>query len=153
MFECLVLVPSSSVSKPATNSIISSQLIYIDQKTKWWIQVCLTVPQITHQKLTHGFILCFMCMYMCAKLLQLCPTLCDPMDCIASQAPLSMGFSRQEYWIGLPFPPPQDLPRPGIEPTSLMSPALTGMFFTTSITWEANCLYIYIYILPWQFGW
>ena len=46
---------------------------------------------------------------------QSCPTLCDPMDCIAYQAPLSMGFSRQEYWSGLPFPSP-DLPDPGIEP-------------------------------------
>ena len=45
---------------------------------------------------------------------QLCPTLCDPMDC-ACQAPLSMGFSRQEYRSGLPFPSPGDLPGPGIE--------------------------------------
>ena len=48
-----------------------------------------------------------------------------------------MGFSRQEFWSGLPFPPPGDLPDPGIEPTSLMSPALTGKFFTSSATWEA----------------
>ena len=40
-----------------------------------------------------------------AKLLQLCPGLCDPMDCIALEAPLSMGFSRQEYWSGLPCLP------------------------------------------------
>ena len=39
-----------------------------------------------------------------AKSLQLCPTLCDPMDCVAHQVPLSMGFSRQEYWSGLPGP-------------------------------------------------
>ena len=70
----------------------------------------------------------------CAKLLQLCPTPCDPLDC---QAPLSMRFSRQEYWSGLPCPPPGDLPDPGIKPTSLMSPALAGGFFTTSTTWEA----------------
>ena len=48
------------------------------------------------------------------------------------------GFSRQEYWSGLPCPPPGNLPKPGIEPTSLMSPALTGGFFTTSATWEAQ---------------
>ena len=42
------------------------------------------------------------------------------------QAPLSMRFSRQEYWSGLPCPPPEDLPDPGIEPTSLMSPAWAG---------------------------
>ena len=49
------------------------------------------------------------------------------MDC-SPQAPLSMGFSRQEHWSGLPFPPPGDLPDPGVEPTS---PALAGGLFTT----------------------
>ena len=58
---------------------------------------------------------------------QSCPTLCDPMDYIARQAPLSMESSKQEYWSGLPFPPPGDLPDPGIEP---VSPALAGGFFT-----------------------
>ena len=62
-----------------------------------------------------------------AKSLQSCPT---------HQAPLSVGFSRQEYWSGLPCPPPGDLPDPGIEPASLVSPALAGRFFTTSSTWE-----------------
>ena len=56
--------------------------------------------------------------------------LCDPMD-YTCQAPQSMGFSRQENWAGLPFPSPVDLPDPGIEPTSPVSPALTGGFFTT----------------------
>ena len=44
--------------------------------------------------------------------------LCDPMDCSLHQAPPSMGFSRQEYWNGLPFPPPGDLPNPGVKPRS-----------------------------------
>ena len=57
---------------------------------------------------------------------------------IALQAPLSMQFSRQEYWSGLPFPPPGDLPNPGIKPVSPTSPALAGEFFTTSSTWEAR---------------
>ena len=52
----------------------------------------------------------------------------------ACQAPLSMGFSRQEYWSGLPCPPPADLPDPGIEPPSLRSRALAGGFFTTITT-------------------
>ena len=69
-----------------------------------------------------------------AASLQLCPTLCDPVDQGARQAPLSMGFSRQEYWGRLPCPPPGDLPYPGIEPASLTSPALAGGFFTTSAT-------------------
>ena len=58
--------------------------------------------------------------------------LCATLWTIVSRAPLSMAFSRQEYWGGLPFPPPEDLPNPGIEPTSLMSPALADGFFTTS---------------------
>ena len=68
-------------------------------------------------------------LYACqhAKLLQSCPTL-------AGQAPLPVGFSRQEYWSGLPCPPPGDLPDPGIEP---VSPALAGRFFTHLATWEA----------------
>ena len=57
---------------------------------------------------------------------------------IASQAPLSMGFSRQESWIGLPCPPPGDLPDPGIKPASLMSPTLAVKFFNTSATWEGT---------------
>ena len=63
---------------------------------------------------------------------------------VAHQAPLSMGFSRQEYWRGLPCPPPGDLPNPGIEPTS---PALLGGFYITSTTWEAPiCVHIHTYI-------
>ena len=50
---------------------------------------------------------------------------------IACQTPLSMRFSSQEYWSGVPFPPPGDLPKPGIKPTSPVAPALAGGFFTT----------------------
>ena len=62
---------------------------------------------------------------------QWCLTLCDPVDYVAHQAPLSMGFSNQEHWSGLPFPPPQDLPDPETEPTSAASPALAGEFSPT----------------------
>ena len=72
-----------------------------------------------------------------AKSLHSCLTLCDPRT-VAYQAPLSMGFSRQEYWSGLPCPPPRDLPDPRIKPASLMSPALAVRFFTTSTTWETR---------------
>ena len=50
---------------------------------------------------------------------------------VACQSPLSMGFSPQEYWRGLPFPSPEDFPDPGIKPMSLALPALAGNFFTT----------------------
>ena len=72
---------------------------------------------------------------MCAKSIQSCPTLRTAMDC-SPQALLSMGFSRQEYWSGLPYPPPEDLPDPGTEPVSLMSPALVGELLTVWATQE-----------------
>ena len=48
-----------------------------------------------------------------------------------------MGFSRQEYWSGLPCPPPEDLPDPGIKPVTPVALELAGGFFTTSAAWEA----------------
>ena len=57
---------------------------------------------------------------------------------VARQAPLSMRFSRQEYWSGLPWPLPGESSDPGVEPASLMSPALAGGFFTTKATQEAH---------------
>ena len=68
----------------------------------------------THEKL---------CMHV-----QSCLTLCNPLD---HEAPLSVGFSRQEYWSKLPCPPPEDLPDPGIEPMAAEATALAGRFFTT----------------------
>ena len=56
---------------------------------------------------------------------------------VARQTPVSIGFLKQEYWSGLPCPSLGDFPNSGIEPTSLMSPALAGSFFTASATWEA----------------
>ena len=56
---------------------------------------------------------------------------------ITHQAPLSMGFPRQEYWSELPFPPPGNISDSRIKTTSLVSPALAGGFFTTSTTWES----------------
>ena len=64
--------------------------------------------------------------------LKSCPTLCNPMDCSPPGSSIH-GISRQEYWSGLPCPPPGHLSDPGIGPASLMSPALTGGFFTTEL--------------------
>ena len=96
---------------------------------------------------------------MCAKLLQSC-LLFVTIWAIAHQAPPSMGFSRQEYRSGLPCFPPGDLPDPGIEMGSLMSPAWAGGFFflTTSATWEAlyllnlsqKCSFALTLLLPWN---
>ena len=68
-----------------------------------------------------------------SEVAQLCPTLCDPWT-VARRAPLSMDFSRQEYWSGLPFSSSGDLPDSGIEPMSRKSPALASGFFTASTT-------------------
>ena len=74
---------------------------------------------------------------MCAKLLQLWSDYSAMPWTIAHRAPLSMRFSRQEYWSGLPCPAPGDLSDPRIKPLCVVSPALAGGFFTTSATWEA----------------
>ena len=73
------------------------------------------------------------CVLSCFRYVRLCVALWT----VASQA-LSMGFSRQEYWSELPCPSLGYLPDPGIEPTSRMSPASPGRFFTTSATWKAQ---------------
>ena len=78
----------------------------------------------------------------CATLPQSCLTLMTPRT-VAHQAPLSVESSTQEYRRGLPRRPPGDLSNPGIKPTSLASPALAGVFFTTRATQEAptDCKY------------
>ena len=101
----------------------------------------------------------------CAKWLLSCLTLCDLVDC---QAPLSMGFSKQEYWSGFPCPPPGALPDSGIEPASLVSPALAGGFFITCATftgigeWEPRTLHTFLQplsmcsssaVLRWSLPW
>ena len=63
---------------------------------------------------------------------------------VARQAPLSMGFSRQEHWSELPCPPPGDLPNPEMEPRPLMSPAPADGLFTTGATWETQICVLHI---------
>ena len=68
---------------------------------------------------------------------------------VAHQAPPSMGFSRQEYWSGVPFPSPGHLPNPGIEPTSHYVSCTASRFFTTSTTWETQ-LFVHERIQKWR---
>ena len=77
---------------------------------------------------------------------QSCLTLQTPWT-LACQAPLSIGFSRKEYWSGLPFPNPEDLPDPGIKPASLTSPILAGNFYHCAI-WEALWDNTFEYVKP-----
>ena len=74
--------------------------------------------------------------FLCAVVSHLVVSDSEILWTVAHQVPLSMGFSRQEYWSALPCSPPADLSDPRIKPTPLMSPALAGRFFTSSATWE-----------------
>ena len=85
---------------------------------------------------------CMLCHFDCVLLFATLRT-------VASQTPLSTGFSRQEHWSGLPCPPPGDLAGPGINQHLLMSPALAGGFFTTRATWEVHiylCTYMDLHL-------
>ena len=71
---------------------------------------------------------------------------------VARQVPLSMGFPRQEFWSGLPIPPPEDLPNPGIKLASLVSLPLAAGFFTAGTTWEIKWKlpsFIQLFLTPW----
>ena len=111
--------------------------IYINDKQWVWSMTCASAygsnwikgKDINFGDRKLGAIVCYWA--------QSCSTLCGPVD-IASQAPLSMAFSRQEYWGGLTCPPPEDLPEPRIKLMSLMSPALAVGFFTTGTTWKCQ---------------
>ena len=87
---------------------------------------------------------CFSLFYVCAKLLSHLQLFATQQN-VARQAPLSMRFSRQEEWNGLPCPSPQDLPDSGIEPASPVSPALAGRFFTTEPPGSPINCYTYIH--------
>ena len=89
-------------------------ILLIYSSTPWYMLVCV-----------HAC----MCMLSCVRLFA---TPCT----VAHQAPLSIGFPRQEYWSGLLYPPSGDLPDPGSEPASPMSPALAAGLFTASATWD-----------------
>ena len=71
---------------------------------------------------------------------------------VALQASLTMELSSQEYWSGLPFSTPGDLPNPGIKPGSLVSRAFTGRFFTTKATWEAQIVHEPLHGESWPLG-
>ena len=87
----------------------------------------------------------FCCRGICSAVsLQLCLILCAPRT-VAHQPPLSMGFSKQEYWDGLPFPPPGDLPHQRMKLMSLVSSVWACVFFTSCTTWENIEVYVYIF--------
>ena len=87
-------------------------------------------------------------LYLWAQSLSRVRTLCDPVDCKPPGSSLSMEFSRQEYWSGLPFPTPGHLLDPRVEPMSSTSPVLTGGFFTTELPGKPSSL---LWVLPKKF--
>ena len=103
----------------------------------------LNIMKVMYDRPTCNILWEIVCMCVCVCVCVLshfsCVWLCVTLWTVACQAPLSMRFSRQEYWSGLPCPSPRDLPNPGIKRTSLRSPALAGGFFTKSAIWEAHC--------------
>ena len=77
---------------------------------------------------TVTLLISLLCRVQISSVSQSCLTLCEPMDCSPPGSSLSMEFSRQEYWSGLPFPSPGDLPKPGIKPSS---PVLSSFSFAS----------------------
>ena len=105
-----------------------------------WPSVCLA---------SHVLLYPLVCMLSCFSWVRLFATLWT----IACQGPLFKGFSRQEYWSGLSFSMPEDLPDPRIELMPLISSALAGRFFTTSTTCEAHLCALYYNINMVSFAW
>ena len=100
-----------------------------DSDTKFWRQKHSRDSNFRDHLSEYKLYVCVLSHFSCVWLFA---TLCTPW------VPLSMGFSRQEYWGELLFPSSEDFPDPGIKPASLMSPALAGRFFTSGATWEAQ---------------
>ena len=101
-----------------------------------------------------------LCSYQCVFMCTLsCSVVSDSVTLwtVDGRAPLFMGLSEQEYWSGLPFLPPGDLPDSGIEPMSLVSPALLGGFFTSELLWKPICVHGYLFLrgygLPRWYSW
>ena len=86
-------------------------------------------------------------LFVCAQWLNRVQIFATPWT-IAHQVLLSMGFPRKEYWSGLPFPPPEDLPNPGIKPMSLVAPALVGKFFIIEPPGKPTVLLIFTSVYP-----
>ena len=117
----------------------------MNDKTVMYIYIHIFVYTHTHICThTHVYMYLYMHVCVCAQLFS-CVWLCNPMT-VAHQALLSMGLPKQEYWSGLPFYPPGDLPNPGIAPSSFAS---AGRFFTTEppgSPYVCLCRYIYTHI-------
>ena len=138
---CLVRIETHSAQFFVNYFLLKDDTLLINEPLTMLAEWCHTIAmkQESQQRVTgrvlisqrilnlylHYFVVCSLCVLSCVQLSVNSWT-------VACQAPLSMGFSRQEYCSGLPFPPPRDLPSPGIELASLTSPASVASFFRTA---------------------
>ena len=125
-FKC-VLVSERSQCERATCCIIINGIVVVTVQLLSCVWLFETPLTVTHQAPLSSTV-SWCCVLSCFS----CVRLFAALWIIACQAPLFKGFSRQECWSGLPFPPPGNHPNPGIKPVSLTSPVLAGGFFTTS---------------------
>ena len=124
---------------PPAQGSVTGQIPLVNQGIsgpQWTLLKCLITSPVQHVRriLNKDEAYIQFCVCVCMRMYTwslICVWLFATTWTVACQAPLSMGFSSQEYWRGLPFPPPGDLPDPGIKPASLVSLALAGRFFTT----------------------
>ena len=106
-----------------------------------WLFYSAVLVSAVHQSVLTYIRVC-VCVCVCS-VAQSCLALCGPMDCSLPCSFCPWKFSRQKYWSGLLFPTPGGLPVPGVEPESLVSPALTGRLFTTEPLGKPHiCTYI-----------
>ena len=118
--------------------------VHINIYTYVYSNICSPVDaNIYTYAYTHIYI--YMYVYTCAKSLQSCSILCNPMDCSPPDFSVH-GFSKQEYWSVLPCSPPGGIASTQESNLHLMSLVLTGIFFTTSTTWEVQYIHTYIHI-------
>ena len=119
----ITLISVSTFTWRCSTNVFLCWNVLLNKSTSdiWLEPTLMSSSEVTAYAMT----LC-VCVHVCLCLVaQSYPTLCDPMDC-SLQAPLSMGFPRQEYWHELPFPSSGDLPDPGTEPVSPVTPALAA---------------------------
>ena len=141
-FPIVPVGPSPQSLKGTLQNEPEFQSLWLVTRRKWNSSSCSST---FHSKLpasslviSEGWVACLVHVWMLGLFSRI--QLCEAPWTVAHQAPLSMGFSRQEYWSGLPCPPPGDFPNPGIKLASLMSLALARGFFSTDTTQEAPVL-------------
>ena len=116
------------------------------KKKKCYIYICIYISIYISVSVYKLVSISYIYTCMLIHIAKSCPTLYDPTDCSPPGSSAHGIFPRQEYWSGLPFPSPGDLPDPGIEPVSPDSPALAGKLFTTEPPGKPMIVYLDLYL-------